>query len=205
MSGAADLQSGKGHKDENFPVASFLIAPRHRAAGAGLLPFRARRRRCRRSCHRARRRKSCALLEADARQPGGRERCGRPKAWRLRDDPGGARPVAEHALDLLEAFRRDCHQAALSRLGRSDRLLPLLAPCRWAALCWTCMAKAGTPGRPMMRCAPRLQIINHLQDCAKDYRELNRVYIPEDAAGRRGHRASTALARGRGQIRPWRA
>src|SRR5439155_17098310 len=26
----AELQSGKGHKDENFPVASFLIAPRHR-------------------------------------------------------------------------------------------------------------------------------------------------------------------------------
>jgi len=24
-----------------------------------------------------------------------------------------------------------------------------------------------------------LQVINHLQDCAKDFRELNRVYIPE--------------------------
>src|SRR5437868_4215306 len=30
MNSVADLQSGKGHKDENFPVASFLIAPRHR-------------------------------------------------------------------------------------------------------------------------------------------------------------------------------
>ena len=28
--GVAELQSGKGHKDENFPVASFLIAPKHR-------------------------------------------------------------------------------------------------------------------------------------------------------------------------------
>ena len=26
-----------------------------------------------------------------------------------------------------------------------------------------------------------LQVINHLQDCAKDYRDLNRVYIPLDA------------------------
>ena len=26
-----------------------------------------------------------------------------------------------------------------------------------------------------------LQIINHLQDCGKDYRNLNRVYIPLDA------------------------
>ena len=30
MSGVADLQSGKGHKNENFPVASFLIAPQNR-------------------------------------------------------------------------------------------------------------------------------------------------------------------------------
>ena len=30
MSGQA-LQSGKDHRQENFPVASFLIAPRHRA------------------------------------------------------------------------------------------------------------------------------------------------------------------------------
>ena len=30
MSSVAELQSGKGDKDENFPVASFLIARRHR-------------------------------------------------------------------------------------------------------------------------------------------------------------------------------
>ena len=28
----AALRSGKGHKDENFPVASRLIHPRHRGA-----------------------------------------------------------------------------------------------------------------------------------------------------------------------------
>jgi phytoene/squalene synthetase len=33
-----------------------------------------------------------------------------------------------------------------------------------------------------------LQINNHLQDCGKDFRELNRVYIPRDALAR--HRAS---------------
>ena len=27
---ASTLRSGKGHRDENFPVASFLIHPRHR-------------------------------------------------------------------------------------------------------------------------------------------------------------------------------
>ena len=29
---AAQLSSGKGHKDENFPVASILIARKHRPA-----------------------------------------------------------------------------------------------------------------------------------------------------------------------------
>ncbi len=31
MTGAAELRSGKGHRDENFPVASILIKARHRA------------------------------------------------------------------------------------------------------------------------------------------------------------------------------
>src|SRR6202042_2622995 len=32
INGADDWRSGKGHRDENFPVASFLIHPRHRGA-----------------------------------------------------------------------------------------------------------------------------------------------------------------------------
>jgi phytoene/squalene synthetase len=31
-----------------------------------------------------------------------------------------------------------------------------------------------------------LQINNHLQDCAKDYRDLNRVYLPRDALAAAG-------------------
>jgi phytoene/squalene synthetase len=31
-----------------------------------------------------------------------------------------------------------------------------------------------------------LQVINHLQDCGKDYRDLNRVYVPEDALAQAG-------------------
>src|SRR5919109_998003 len=48
-----------------------------------------------------------------------------------------------------------------------------------------------------------LQIINHLQDCAADYRRLDRVYIPLDALAREGltvealgeQKASPALLR----------
>ncbi len=32
INGADDWRTGKGHRDENFPVASFLIHPRHRGA-----------------------------------------------------------------------------------------------------------------------------------------------------------------------------
>src|ERR1700761_6317972 len=32
MTLAGELRSGKGHRDENFPVASHLIHPRHRGA-----------------------------------------------------------------------------------------------------------------------------------------------------------------------------
>src|SRR6185312_15877463 len=31
-----------------------------------------------------------------------------------------------------------------------------------------------------------LQVINHLQDCGKDYRDLNRVYIPEPVLAEAG-------------------
>jgi phytoene/squalene synthetase len=31
-----------------------------------------------------------------------------------------------------------------------------------------------------------LQVINHLQDCKKDYQELDRVYIPQDSLDRAG-------------------
>ena len=36
-----------------------------------------------------------------------------------------------------------------------------------------------------------LQIINHLQDCAEDYKRLNRVYLPLDTLG--GHGATVEM------------
>ena len=44
----------------------------------------------------------------------------------------------------------------------------------------TCTARAATWPANDALCAA-LQVINHLQDCAKDYRDLGRVYIPERA------------------------
>ena len=48
------------------------------------------------------------------------------------------------------------------------------------------MAKAATLWPANDALCAALQVINHLQDCGKDYRELNRVYLPEDALAEAG-------------------
>ena len=40
-----------------------------------------------------------------------------------------------------------------------------------------------------------LQVINHLQDCAKDYRELDRVYLPHDVLAAHGARVEMLARR----------
>ena len=90
-----------------------------------------------------------------------------------------------HALDLLVAFRRDVTQRRYAD---------------WAELMDYCRYSAAPVGRFVLDlhgeqpalwplndslCAA-LQVINHLQDCAKDYRTLDRVYIPLDAFAARG-------------------
>jgi squalene synthase HpnC len=85
-----------------------------------------------------------------------------------------------HALDLLKAFRQD-----VTKLRYAD----------WDELIGYCTFSAMPVGRFVLDvhgearstwaasdvlCAV-LQIINHLQDCGKDYRTINRVYIPQDS------------------------
>jgi hydroxysqualene synthase len=179
----AGLQSGKGHKDENFPVASFLIAPRNRAPIMAFYNF------VRAADDIADSTKVSAdeklrLLE-QMRQSLAGENDSVPEGVTLRVllKERGLAPV--HALDLLEAFRRDC-----TKLRYRD----------WEDLIDYCRYSAMPVGRFVLDvhgesqslwpandalCAA-LQVINHLQDCAKDYRELNRVYIPEALLARAG-------------------
>ena len=88
----------------------------------------------------------------------------------------GLAPV--HALDLLEAFRRD-----VTKLRYRD-WDDLLDYCRYSAMPVGrfVLDVHGEDSRTWPAndalCAA-LQVINHLQDCGKDYRDLNRVYIPE--------------------------
>jgi squalene synthase HpnC len=90
-----------------------------------------------------------------------------------------------HALDVLIAFRMDvtkpryetwdevihyCRYSAMP-VGRFMLDVHGESSSTWAASDALCAA---------------LQINNHLQDCGKDFRELNRVYLPRDALAASG-------------------
>ena len=175
-SGVAQLQSGKGHHDENFPVASVLIAPRHRPPVLAFYKFVRAADDVADSAS-APPEEKLALLEQMRLSLVG-ESDFVPEGVALRTILAERGLAPDHALDLLEAFRRDC-----TKLRYRD----------WDDLIDYCRYSAMPVGRFVLDvhgesrdlwpandalCAA-LQVINHLQDCAKDYRELNRVYIPE--------------------------
>jgi squalene synthase HpnC len=176
MSSVAELQSGKGHHDENFPVASFLIAPRHRAPILAFYKF-VRAADDVSDNATATPEDKLALLEQMRLSLVG-ESDAVPEGAGLRAVLKERRLSPVHALDLLEAFRRDCIKL---RYRDWDDLIDY---CRYSAMPVGRFvldvhgeSQSLWPANDAL-CAA-LQVINHLQDCAKDYRELNRVYIPE--------------------------
>ncbi|HEY5237370.1 MAG TPA: squalene synthase HpnC [Rhizomicrobium sp.] len=178
MSGASQLDSGKTHRDENFPVASFLIAPQHRAIILAFYRF-ARAADDVADHPVAHAEEKFALLDAMSASLTGETRSS-PEATALRAALAERGLPPEHALDLLEAFRRDVTK---SRYADWNELMDY---CRYSAMPVGRFvldvhgeARARWPANDAL-CAA-LQIINHLQDCAKDYRDLNRVYLPRDA------------------------
>jgi len=176
MSSVAELQSGKGHNDENFPVASFLIAPRYRAPVMAFYNFVRAADDVSDNPAAAPQEKLDLLEQMRASLVGQSDAVREGVSLRTILAERQLSPV--HALDLLEAFRRDCIKL---RYRNWDDLIDY---CRYSAMpvgrfvldvhgeseqLW--------PANDAL-CAA-LQVINHLQDCAKDFRELNRVYIPE--------------------------
>jgi squalene synthase HpnC len=178
MSAVADLQSGKDHRQENFPVASFLIAPRHRPPVLAFYRFvRAAddvadhpTAPAERKLELLEQMRASLMGESDAVEEG----------VALRRALETHRLAPDHALDLLEAFRRDVVKL---RYRDWDDLLDY---CRYSAMPVGRFVldvhgeSQGTWAANDALCAA-LQVINHLQDCAKDYEELDRVYIPADS------------------------
>ena len=195
---AADLASGKGHTDENFPVASKLVAARYRA------PIMAFYRFARLADDIADHPTASAderLTRLEAMRAGivGSSDA-EPSAVALRSVMAERKLDPVHALDLLEAFRRDCTK---TRYASWDDLIDY---CRYSAmpvgrfvLAVHGEDRALWPANDAL-CAA-LQVINHLQDTGKDFREIDRVYLPQDllaAAGARtedlgGNHATPAL------------
>jgi squalene synthase HpnC len=183
MTTASELRSGKTHRDENFPVASWIIHPRHRALILAFYNF-------------VRTADDIAdhatlgapeklayldLLETELLGQGETQ----PEAVNLRRALAERSMPPRHALDVLIAFRMD-----VTKL-RYENWDEVIHYCRYSAM---------PVGRFMLDvhgeststwaasdalCAG-LQINNHLQDCGKDYRDLNRVYLPRDALAAAG-------------------
>jgi squalene synthase HpnC len=178
MTTASEFRSGKGHRDENFPVASWIIHPRHRALILSFYNFvrtaddiadHARLPTEEKLAH-------LELLEAELTGKGDSQK----EAVNLRQALAERAMSPRHALDLLTAFRMD-----LTKL-RYETWDELLHYCRYSAMPVGRFVldvhgeSTSTWAANDALCAA-LQINNHLQDCGRDFRNLNRVYLPLDA------------------------
>ena len=173
----ADLAPRKDHKQENFPVASFIIKPAHRAAIMAFYRF-------------------ARLADDVADHPTlpAAERLAQLEKMRATlagesDDDATSLALRQvlaerglspaHGLELLAAFRQD---VAKSRYANWDELIDY---CRHSAMpvgrfVLDVHGEARTTWPANDALCAALQAINHLQDCAKDYRELDRVYLAGD-------------------------
>lgn len=198
MTGATDFASGKRRENENFPVASRLIQPEFRPPVFAFYRFARLADDVADHANAGADEKLAQLARLEAGLRGGTG--GDPAGAVLRAILQERGLTDEHALDLLVAFRRD-----VTKRRYED----------WAGLMEYCRYSAAPVGRFMLAVhgesralwpandalCTALQVINHLQDCAKDYRTLDRVYIPLDALAARGagvealgeRRASPAL------------
>jgi len=176
-------KSGKSEHDENFPVASRLIASRYRAP---ILAF-----------YRFARAADDAADHTDLDAPAkfaildaledtllGKSDAA-ADARPLRDELRRRQLSPQHALDLLQAFRQDVTK---SRYETWDELVDY---CRYSAMpvgrfVLDVHGESKATWASSDALCTALQIINHLQDCGKDYRDLDRVYIPQADLVRHG-------------------
>ena len=183
MINSADVASGKGATDENFPVASRLVARKHRPAVVAFYDFVRAADDVADHVTLTPEQKLDILDRMEASLLGRAD--SEPVARPLRSVLAAQRLSPRHALDLLAAFRLDCtknrtadwddliHYCSLSAMPVGRYVLDVHgeSEATWAASDAVCAA---------------LQVLNHLQDCGKDYRTLDRVYIPDDTLAKAG-------------------
>ena len=177
MTTAGELRSGKGHRDENFPVASHLVHPRFRAPILAFYEFVRVADDIADHAELAPDKKLELLDRLEGSLLGKND--ADPEGVRLRATLAERSLTPRHAQDLLDAFRLD-----VTKLRYAD----------WDELMHYCSLSAMPVGRYVLDvhgesratwpasdaiCAA-LQIINHIQDCRNDFRDLDRVYVPLD-------------------------
>jgi squalene synthase HpnC len=180
MTGSVETPSGKGAGDENFPVGSWLLPARLRphvaifyayaraiddiADNPALSPD-----------------DKIARLDAFEKAVTGADLSSTAleTAHRMRESLRQTAVTDQHCVDLIAAFKQDA-----VKLRYRD----------WDDLMGYCMLSAAPVGRYLLdlhgespagypasdALCNALQVINHLQDCQDDYRNLNRVYLPEE-------------------------
>lgn len=175
---SVEAWSGKDRGDENFPVGSFLIRRDLRAhvhafyafarnaddiADSPILPEAGK----------------LARLDLMEDVLLGRRDAGSPSALRLRASLAETGVTPQHARDLLVAFRRD---ASKHRYATWDDLHDY---CRYSAMpvgrhVLDLHGEDRATWAPSDALCTSLQVLNHLQDCAKDLAALDRCYLPLD-------------------------
>ena len=168
--------SRKRHRDENFPVASVLLRSEHRAP---IMAFYRFARAADDVADDPEANAADKLSRLDAMRRGLRGQGSDPDAIALGRVLAERRLDVQHAHDLLDAFVQD---VTVRRYPDWDALIRY---CRYSAMPVGRFvldvhgeSRSLWPANDAL-CAA-LQIINHLQDCGKDYRQLDRVYIPTD-------------------------
>src|SRR5437764_6472489 len=174
--GTLETPSGKGRSGENFPVGSWLIRRDLRVHVHAFYRFA---------------RNADDIADNPALNPDDKVRrldrmaaildgasgADSPAAAAMRASLAETGITAQHCRDVLHAFRLDA-----TKLRYRD----------WDDLMEYCRYSAAPIGRQLLDlhgesrntwpasdalCAA-LQVLNHLQDCAADYRALDRVYLP---------------------------
>ena len=182
-----ETPSGKGAGDENFPVGSFLLPKRLRPKVAIFYAYARAIDDIADNPDLDPDEKVARLDGFDRALLGETDDPAYAKAHRIRETMAETGQVIRHCRDLLIAFRQD---AVKSRYDDWDDLMNY------------CRHSAAPVGRFLIdlhggpdsawpaadALCNALQVINHLQDCADDYRNLDRVYLPGDWMAAEGAR-----------------
>ncbi|MBU6418164.1 MAG: squalene synthase HpnC [Proteobacteria bacterium] len=175
---SVEAWSGKDKGDENFPVASLLIAKPLRARVHAYYDFARNADDISDSATLSPEEKLERLNAMEVVLTGALD-TGSPSATRLRQSLAESGVSNIHARELLTAFRQDVVKHRYENWGE------LMHYCRYSAApvgryVLDVHGESHDTWAPSDALCASLQVLNHLQDCAKDLRDLDRCYVPQD-------------------------